>query len=133
MKQLQQADHPHTRALAEVIEEMGRLYGGIHAHLEPSQVPPLPPWLIQALENDLRLSPEVINELSQDEAQQLLIPYWTQPQDQSETPTTRSGCGDWSMLPKGSCTSHPLIQVRVAQFGQVPCSGVSALSIKQAA
>lgn len=43
MTHLQQACHPspHARALAEVIEEMGRLYGGIDAHpLSRPQPPP---------------------------------------------------------------------------------------------
>ncbi|QWQ85778.1 hypothetical protein B5C28_12265 [Corynebacterium glutamicum] len=53
----------------------------------------LPPWLLQALEQDLRLSPEVINELSQDEAQQLLVQHWTKPQGSSDTTVTGSGGG----------------------------------------
>lgn len=82
VKQLNESGHPQTRALTTVISDMGRLYSGIEAHPEPSPAAALPTWLVQALRENLHLSPESITKLSQDEAQQLLVEHWGKPKDE---------------------------------------------------
>ncbi|SES15904.1 hypothetical protein [Corynebacterium cystitidis] len=79
VRQLKESRHPHARALADVIKELGRFYGGVGAHPEPSLTHALPPWLVEALENQLHLSSEKIQTLNEDEAKQLLIEHWTKP------------------------------------------------------
>lgn len=79
VNQLQQLGHPQARALTAVISDMGRLYSGVPASPEPATVSALPGWLVQALQENLHLSPEAISRLSQDEAQQLLAKHWGKP------------------------------------------------------
>lgn len=79
VNQLKQSGHPQARALTAVISDMGRLYGGVSASPEPAVVPDFPGWLVQALRENLQLSPESISRLSQDEAQQLLAKHWGKP------------------------------------------------------
>lgn len=81
VKQLKASGHPQVHALTAVISDMGRLYGGIEAHPEPSPAVALPTWLVQALQVNLHLSDESIARLSQEEAQQLLADHWTSPKD----------------------------------------------------
>lgn len=79
VEHLAASDHPHARALVEIIEDMGRFYGEVEAHPGPSPAPTLPSWLAEGLRNQLHLSPEEIADLSQEQAQQLLIQHWSTP------------------------------------------------------
>lgn len=82
VNQLKESGHPQTRSLTSVISEMGRIYSEIEAHPEPSPAATLPTWLIQALKENLNLSPESITRLSLDEAQQLLVQHWGKTRDE---------------------------------------------------
>lgn len=70
---------PRTRPLVEALENIGLLYSDFQAKLEPT--PTLPGWLVQALQDQLRLSHQEIAALSQEEAQQLLAQHWATPRD----------------------------------------------------
>lgn len=60
---------------------MGRLYEGIKAQPEPSKDSRLPPWLVQAVKENLRLDASEIDLLTQERAQQLLADHWSRPSD----------------------------------------------------
>lgn len=81
VNRLKNAGDSQARALVAVIEDMGRLYAGIDAHPEPSPTSTLPTWLVQALQENLHLRADIINTLSQEEAQQLLAEHWRKPKD----------------------------------------------------
>lgn len=80
VSRLRDHESPDARALAEVIEKMGRLFTGIEVHPEPAPSTDLPPWLSQALEETLHLTVDQISTLSRDEAQALLSEHWSRPQ-----------------------------------------------------
>jgi mRNA interferase RelE/StbE len=79
VEQLKTSGHPQVRALVDVIEQMGRLYGEVDAHPKPSPPPELPSWLAEGLRTQLHLSRDAIEALSEQEAKQLLMEHWSQP------------------------------------------------------
>jgi mRNA interferase RelE/StbE len=79
--QLKRGNHPQVHALETIIEHMGRLYRGIQATPEPAPRPTLPDWLAAGLRNELHLPDDRIAELTEQEAQQLMIRHWSRPQD----------------------------------------------------
>ncbi|WP_431862612.1 type II toxin-antitoxin system RelE/ParE family toxin [Micrococcus terreus] len=78
---LKRTGHPESRALADIVQQMGRLYEGIKAQPEPSKDSRLPPWLVQAVKENLRLDASEIDLLTQERAQQLLADHWSRPSD----------------------------------------------------
>lgn len=78
---LKKSEMPAAQALAEVIERMGKPYADIDAHPEPRPGPELPHWLVQALQESLRLTPDQIKGLDQEKAQHLLSELWSQTKD----------------------------------------------------
>ncbi|MBY0175076.1 type II toxin-antitoxin system RelE/ParE family toxin [Curtobacterium herbarum] len=68
-----------VRALASVVQEMGRLWEGVEPAPEPIRGPALPEWLARGLAEVLRLSEDQIASLSEEEAQQRLAAHWSRP------------------------------------------------------
>lgn len=83
--ELKRGRHPQVHALETIVEHMGRLYQGIRASPEPAPepmpTPALPDWLVAGLKNELHLTDDRIAELTEQEAHQLMIRYWSQPDD----------------------------------------------------
>lgn len=79
--ELKRGHHPQVHALETIVEHMGRLYQGIRASPEPTPPPALPDWLVAGLKNELHLTDDRIAELTEQEAHQLMIRYWSQPND----------------------------------------------------
>lgn len=74
---LRSEDRPELHSLADVIEKMGRLYEDLEAVREPVEPDTKPEWLTKALEVELHLSPDEIAELSEEEAKQRIMEYWS--------------------------------------------------------
>lgn len=75
--QLRTRGGPETKSLADVISSMGRLFQDISVSEEPSPPSSLPAWLKHALSEELRLSDEQIDGLSESEAKQLIMAKWS--------------------------------------------------------
>ncbi|MGK2959211.1 MAG: type II toxin-antitoxin system RelE/ParE family toxin [Acidimicrobiales bacterium] len=60
---------PTTQALSEVIERLGRAAGNIVAAAEPVH-DPVPPWLVDRLVHQVRMTPEAVAELTGAQAMQ---------------------------------------------------------------
>lgn len=79
LEKLENSGHPQARPLAEVIEQLGRLYEDIDAHSEPELAPGIPEWLARGLAENLHLTEDEIESLTLEQAQKLLTEHWAQP------------------------------------------------------
>lgn len=77
VEKARKAGHPQAKPLAEVLEHMGRLYSDIPATLEPTQPAGLPDWLVRGLREELHLPMEEIANLSEPDAQRLMVKHWS--------------------------------------------------------
>lgn len=75
--QLRTGGGPETKPLADVISSTGRLFQDISVSEEHSPPSSLPAWLKRALSEELRLSDEQIDGLSESEAKQLIMAKWS--------------------------------------------------------
>lgn len=74
---LRRDDDERLASLADVVEEMGRLYADIPVHPEPELRPEIPEWLVQGLKANLHLTDEEIAGLGEDQAKGLLMKHWS--------------------------------------------------------
>lgn len=77
VEKARKAGHPQAKPLAEVLEHMGRLYSDIPATPEPTQPVGLPDWLVRGLREELHLPMEEIANLSEPDAQRLMVEHWS--------------------------------------------------------
>lgn len=75
--QLRTGGGPEAKPLADVISSMGRLFQDISVSEEPSPPSSRPAWLKHSLSEELRLSDEQIDGLSESEAKQLIMAKWS--------------------------------------------------------
>lgn len=68
---------PEIKPLADVISGMGRLFQDISVNEEPPPPSSLPEWLRRGLSEELNLSAEEIEGLSESEAKQLIMAKWS--------------------------------------------------------
>jgi mRNA interferase RelE/StbE len=62
-------DSPITHALSKVIQRLGRAAGSVMAATEPVH-DPVPPWLVDRLVHQVRMTPEAVAELTGAQAMQ---------------------------------------------------------------
>lgn len=79
LDKLKSSGTPQALALVEVIDKMGALFRNIEAHPEPQPVIALPAWLVQGLIENLHMTEDEVAQLTEDEAQALLMAHWSKP------------------------------------------------------
>lgn len=77
VERLGRAGSPHAKPLAAVVARLGHLYDSISPLPEPEHNPVLPDWLRAGLAQELRLSDEQIESMTEDEARQAMIEHWS--------------------------------------------------------
>lgn len=76
LDRLKESNQPQAKPLIDVIEQLGRLYSNIEARPEPEVPLALPEWLARGLAENLHMSREQISNLTESQAQQLMMEHW---------------------------------------------------------
>ncbi|MEP6666401.1 MAG: hypothetical protein ABJA81_08145 [Nocardioidaceae bacterium] len=73
------SETPHTVPLAEALERLGKLAHGISSTGEPSAKPSVPDWLVHVLTNVVRMPPDQVERLTEEQAKQIWETYTRTP------------------------------------------------------